>query len=300
MLQRAPLVEPLSIDEAFLDLTDCQGPNGASAAETLVRFAKRIERENGVTVSVGLSYCKFLAKLASDLEKPRGFPLIRQEEAKAWLAPQGKGGCGGGKGGAGTPRALGFSRDPRSAADRRANSDRATGDERLRLWRLAQGRDDRSIVVDRDPKSISSETTFDCVIDDKAELTRVLPVHCDRVAARLRKAGLWACGLTLKLRLPDFRLRTRSRAGIKATQLAPRQFELTSPLLDAQPDGMAYRRLGIAATELAPASGADEDELAAGDGPRAKNREAAIACLRDKFGPAAVQRGRAQVSADAI
>jgi len=117
MLELAPLVEPLSIDEAFLDLTGCEGPNGASAAETLVRFAQQIELETGVTVSVGLSYCKFLAKLASDLDKPRGFALIRREDAKAWLAPQrigrlwgpplgggrrpGWGGVGGGGGGGG-------------------------------------------------------------------------------------------------------------------------------------------------------------------------------------------------------
>src|SRR5271156_6421148 len=88
LLQLTPLVEPLSIDEAFLDLTGCEGSNGASAAEMLVRFAQRIELETGVPVSVGLSYCKFLAKLASDLDKPRGFALIRHGEAKAWLAPQ--------------------------------------------------------------------------------------------------------------------------------------------------------------------------------------------------------------------
>ncbi len=88
-----PLVEPRSIDEAFLDLAGCEGANGAGAAEALARFARGVEREIGVTVSVGLSYCKFLAKMASDLDKPRGFALIRREEAKAWLAPQGSAGC---------------------------------------------------------------------------------------------------------------------------------------------------------------------------------------------------------------
>ena len=88
MLELTPLVEPLSIDEAFLDLTGCDGSNGASAAETLARLARQVEVRIGVTVSVGLSYCKFLAKLASDLDKPRGFAVITREEAKAWLAPQ--------------------------------------------------------------------------------------------------------------------------------------------------------------------------------------------------------------------
>jgi DNA polymerase IV len=293
MLELAPLVEPLSIDEAFLDLTGCEGPNGASAAETLVRFAQQIELETGVTVSVGLSYCKFLAKLASDLDKPRGFALIRREDAKAWLAPQSIGRLWGvGRVGRERLERLGF----RTIGDLQRIDQRTAiarlGDDGLRLWRLAQGRDDRPVVVDREPKRISSETTFDCDISDKAELMRVLLVHCDRVAARLRKEGLSASGVTLKLRLPDFSLRTRSRAGIKATQLAPRLFEAARPLLDAQPEGMAFRLLGIAAAELGPALAADEDDLVGG-GDREREREAAIASLRDKFGPAAVQRGLA-------
>ncbi len=290
MVELTPLVEPLSIDEAFLDLTGCEGSNGASAGETLARFARRVEDEIGVTVSVGLSYCKFLAKLASDLDKPRGFALVTREEAKAWLAPQSVGRLWGvGKIGLERLERMGIrvigdlqQIDERSAVSR-------LGDNGLRLWRLAQGHDDRRAVAEREPKSISAETTFDCDIDDKAELRRVLLAHCDRVAARLRKEGLSACGVTLKLRLPDFSLRTRSRGGIKATQLAPRLFDAARPLLDAQPDGMAYRLLGVAATELAPAEGADEDDLVGGD--REKSRETAIASLRDKFGPAAVQRG---------
>ena len=104
--------------------------------------------------------------------------------------------------------------------------------------------------AERETKSVSSETTFDSDISDKAELVSVLLRHCDRVAARLRREGLSARGVTLKLRLPDFSLRTRSRGGLKATQLAPRLFAAALPLLEAQPDGAAYRLLGVAATEL--------------------------------------------------
>jgi DNA polymerase IV len=292
MLELTPLVEPLSIDEAFLDLTGCDGSNGASAAETLARLARQVEVRIGVTVSVGLSYCKFLAKLASDLDKPRGFAVITRGEAKAWLAPQSVGRLWGvGRIGRERLERSGF----RVIGDLQRIDEWAAvsrlGDDGLRLWRLAQGRDNRPVVAEREPKSISSETTFDCDISDKAELTRILLVHCDRVAARLRKEGLSACGVTLKLRLPDFSLRTRSRAGMKATQLAPRLFEAARPLLDAQPDRTAYRLLGIAATELALAEHADEDDLVGGDGDREKFREAAIASLRDRYGPAAVQRG---------
>ena len=292
MLGLTPLVEPLSIDEAFLDLTGCDGSNGASAAETLARLARQVEVGIGVTVSVGLSYCKFLAKLASDLDKPRGFAVITREGAKAWLAPQSVGRLWGvGRIGRERLERSGF----RVIGDLQRIDEWAAvsrlGDDGLRLWRLAQGRDDRPVVAEREPKSISSETTFDCDISDKAELTRILLVHCDRVAARLRKEGLSASGVTLKLRLPDFSLRTRSRAGMKATQLAPRLFEAARPLLDAQPDRTAYRLLGIAATELAPFERADEYDLVGGDGNRERFREAAIASLRDRYGPAAVQRG---------
>ena len=295
MLELTPLVEPLSIDEAFLDLTGCDGSNGASAAETLARLARQVEVRIGVTVSVGLSYCKFLAKLASDLDKPRGFAVITREEAKAWLAPQSIGRLWG-VGRIGRERLERLERSGfRVIGDLQRIDEWAAvsrlGDDGLRLWRLAQGRDDRPVVAEREPKSISSETTFDCDISDKAELTRILLVHCDRVAARLRNEGLSARGVTLKLRLPDFSLRSRSRAGMEATQLAPRLFQAARMLLDAQPDRTAYRLLGIAATELALFERADEDDLLGGDGDREKFREAAIASLRDRYGPAAVQRG---------
>ena len=292
MMELTPLVEPLSIDEAFLDLTGCEGSNGAGAAETLARFARQVEVEIGVTVSVGLSYCKFLAKMASELNKPRGFAFLAREEAKAWLAPQSVERLWGvGRVGRERLERSGF----RSIGDLQRIDEREAllclGEDGLRLWRLAQGRDDRAVHAERETKSVSSETTFDRDISDKAELTRILLAQCDRVATRLRREALAACGVTLKLRLADFSLRTRSRSGIRATQLAPRLFAASRPLLDAQPDGVAYRLLGIAATELTSAEGADKDDMFVRDSGREKTREAAIANLRDRFGPAAVQRG---------
>ncbi|HTZ67664.1 MAG TPA: DNA polymerase IV [Roseiarcus sp.] len=294
MTALTPLVEPLSIDEAFLDLTGCDESNGASAAETLIRFARRVELEVGVTVSVGLSYCKFLAKLASDLNKPRGFALIPRDEAKTWLAPQSVARLWGvGRVGQERLERLGFCviADLQRIDEREAI--RRLGEDGLRLWRLAQGRDDRAVSPERETKSVSSETTFDRDISDKAELTRILLAQCDRVATRLRRESLSTCGVTLKLRLADFSLRTRSRGGLGATQLAPRLFAAARPLLVAEPDGIAYRLLGIAATELAPAEGADADDMLAGERARERVREAAIAALRDRFGPSAVQRGLA-------
>jgi DNA polymerase IV len=292
MMALTPLVEPLSIDEAFLDLSGCEPSNGTGPAETLVCFARRIEVEVGVTVSVGLSYCKYLAKLASEVNKPRGFASISREEARAWLAPQSVERLWGiGKVGRERLERSGF----RVIGDLQRIDERDAllrlGEDGLRLWRLAQGRDDRSVSPERETKSVSSETTFDRDIADKAELTRVLLAQCDRVATRLRKEGIAASGVTLKLRLADFSLRTRSRSGLSATQLAPRLFAAARPLLDAQPDGIAYRLLGVAATELASAEGADADDMFVHESGREKFREAAIATLRDRFGPTAVQRG---------
>jgi DNA polymerase IV len=292
MMALTPLVEPLSIDEAFLDLTGCEGSNGGGAGETLARFARQVEVEIGVTVSVGLSYCKFLAKIASDINKPRGFAFLSREEAKDWLASQSVERLWGvGRVGRERLQRLGF----RMIGDLQRIDEREAvlrlGEDGLRLWRLAQGRDDRAVHAERETKSVSSETTFDRDITDKAELTRILLAQCDRVATRLRREALATCGVTLKLRLADFSLRTRSRGGLRATQLAPRLFAAARPLLDAQPEGVAYRLLGIAATELTPADGADEDDMFANESGREKFREAAIADLRDRFGPAAVQRG---------
>ena len=292
MQQLTPLVEPLSIDEAYLDLTGCEGFIGMGAAETLARFARRVETEIGVTVSIGLSDCKFLAKLASDLDKPRGFAMLRRKEARAWLAPQSVGRLWGvGRAGQDRLERLGF---PLIGDLQRLDEWAATsilGDDGRRLWRLAQGLDDRRVNPDRKTKTVSSETTFDQDIGDKAELTRVLLGHCDRVASRLRKEGLSATGVTLKLRLSDFSLRTRSRTGLRPTQLAPRLFAAARALLDAQPDGVAYRLLGVSGTELGPAEGADEDDLVDRNEARERAREAAIATLRDKFGTRSVQRG---------
>ena len=165
----------------------------------------------------GLSYCKFLAKLASELNKPRGFASLSREEAKAWLGSQSVARLWGvGRVGRERLERAGF----RSIGDLQRIEEREAvlrlGEDGLRLWRLAQGRDDRAVSAERETKSVSSETTFDRDISDKAELTRILLAQCDRVATRLRKEGLAACGVTLKLRLADFSLRTRSRSGIQS------------------------------------------------------------------------------------
>ena len=294
MFELTPLVEPLSIDEAFLDLAGCEPAHGMSAAEVLAHFARRVEQRIGVTVSVGLSYCKFLAKLGSDLDKPRGFAFIRREEAIERLRPLPIGRLWGvGKVAEARFQKLGFTRigdlqrlDETTAAAR-------LGDEGSRLWRLAHGIDNRKVSLERETKSLSAEVTFENDVGDPAELERTLLRLSEKVARRLKSAGLSAGGVTLKMRMPDFRLRTRTRSGMPPTQMSMRLFAAARALLQREPPGERYRLIGIGAADLRDGAEADAFDLAEGDRSREKARESAIDHLREKFGSAAIQRGLA-------
>jgi len=294
MFELTPLVESISIDEAFLDLSGCERVHGAAAAPTLAKFARRVEDEIGVTVSIGLSYCKFLAKLASELDKPRGFATIGRKEARARLAPLPVERLWGvGKVAGERLRRLGFAVIGDLQALEPAEAVARLGEDGRRLWRLADGVDDRRVTTEREAKSLSAEITFEHDVGDPAELSRALLGLCERLAGRLKRAELAAGGLTLKLRTPDFKLRTRARSGLPPTQLAPRLFATARALLEAQPAGERYRLIGVAAADLKPGADADEADLLGGDRHREKARESAIDALRDKFGAGAVVRGLA-------
>ena len=288
-----PLVEPLSIDEAFLDLSGCEAALGLPIAQALARFAAEVERDVGVTVSIGLSYCKFLAKFASDLDKPKGFSVVSREAAQALLAPLSVG------------RLWGVGEVARTRLERlgvrvigdlqrmdEAEAMTRLGEDGRRLWRLARGIDERKVSPDREAKSISAETTFLDDIGAREELEAILLTLSEKVARRLAQAELAAGGVTLKLRLPDFKLRTRARA-LPPTQLAPRLFAAARALLSAQPPGERYRLIGIGTSDLRPAADADAADLVEGDRTKEKAREKAIDALREKFGRGAVVRGLA-------
>ena len=295
-----PLVEPVSIDEAFLDLTGCERVNGAGAAETLARLARRIETDIGVSVSVGLSYCKFVAKFASDLDKPRGFAIVRRDEVMARLAPQKISRLWGvGKVAQERLERMGLFLISDIQALTEKQLEDKFGPEGPRLWRLARGEDNRRVSISRETKSISSETTFDTDIGDIEHLARTLLTLCERVAERLKKQGLAARGVTLKLRTADFKLRTRARMTPEPTQLATRLFGAVRPLLEKEAASAPFRLIGVAAAEFSPAEAADRGDLADQNIGREKARESAIDALRAKFGRDAVQRGIAFNKADA-
>jgi DNA polymerase-4 len=284
-----PLVEPLSIDEAFLDLSGTQRVHGMIPAKVLARFAREVERNIGITVSVGLSRNKFLAKIASDLDKPRGFAALDRDEARAMLAEKPVGFIFGV--GPATQEKL-ASRGFRTIADLQRADEielmKQFPTEGRRLWRLARGIDDRRVVADRGAKTISSETTFETDIRDFATLEKLLWRLSEKVSARLKNGELAGLTITLKLKTADFRQRTRSQSIFAPTQLAAKIFAVSREMLAKEIDGTAFRLMGAGVSALKPGSQADDTDML---DRRAAHAERAIDDLRKKFGQAAVIRG---------
>ncbi len=287
-----PLVEPLSIDEAFLDLTGTERLHHASPAETLARFAATVEREIGISVSVGLSHNKFLAKMASDIDKPRGFSVIGKAETVALLAQMPvKRIWGVGKAMEAKLAADGIRTIGQLQQADEADLARRYGAMGLRLARLSHGRDARKVTPDSEAKSVSAETTFNTDISDPDELIRILRKLSEKVSARLKKAGIAGRSVTLKLKTPDFRLHTRTRQLSDPTQLADRIFRSGRALLQAEANGRRFRLLGIGAGDLCDAAFADPADLVDEAATRAAKAEHAVDALREKFGKDAVELG---------
>jgi DNA polymerase IV len=284
-----PLVEPLSIDEAFLDLAGTERVHGMIPAKVLASFARDVERDVGITVSVGLSCNKFLAKVASDLDKPRGFAVLDQDEARAMLADKPVGFIFGV--GPATQERL-AQRGFRTIADLQRADEvelmKQFPSDGRRLWRLARGIDDRLVVPDRGAKTISSETTFETDIRDFATLERLLWRLSEKVSARLKTSELAGATITLKLKTADFRQRTRSQSITAPTQLAAKIFAVSREMLVKEIDGTAFRLMGTGVSALRPGSQADDTDML---DRRAAHAERAMDNLRKKFGQAAVIRG---------
>ncbi|WP_374729291.1 DNA polymerase IV [Roseitalea porphyridii] len=292
MEELTPLVEPLSIDEAFLDLTGTERLHRDTPARTLARFAKRVEDEIGITVSVGLSYCKFLAKVASDLEKPRGFSVIGQAEAMTFLAGQPVTLIWGvGKAFAGVLERDGITRIGQLQTMDETTLMKRYGVMGRRLYHLARGEDTRHVEPRGGAKSISHETTFNEDHADAETLVPVLRSLTEKVSARLKAKGLAGHTVTLKLKDRDFRSKTRNRQLADPTQLADRIFRAALPLLEKELDGTAYRLLGVGVADFADPARADPDDLIDVSAARRAKAERAVDALRGKFGERAVETG---------
>ncbi len=287
-----PMVEPLSIDEAFLDLAGTEKLHGAPAALVLARFARQVEEEVGITVSVGLSYCKFLAKVASDLDKPRGFSVIGQEEAVSFLQKQPVTLIWGvGKAFAATLGKDGIRTIGQLQTMERNELMRRYGTMGDRLYHLSRGMDERGVKPRSEAKSVSSETTFNTDLSRMEDLVPVLRALSERVSARLKEADIAGRTVVLKLKTAEFRLRTRNRQLGDPTRLADRIFHTGLELLKRELDGTRFRLLGIGVSDLTDADRADPQDLVDGLSHKRALAEGAIDSLREKFGKQAVETG---------
>jgi DNA polymerase IV len=262
MLATTPFVQPLSIDEAFLDLAGTERLHGGPPARTLALLARRIERENGITVSIGLSYNKFLAKIASDLDKPRGFAVLGHGEALDFLAPKPVGLIWG----VGAALQQKLARDGITTIGEIRERDERELRERYgaigrRLARFARGEDDRAVDPDAPMKSVSAETTFERDLAAYEALAAELWPLAEQLARRLERAQRAAAGIALKLKTSDFQVLTRSRRLVDPTQRAETLYAAALPLLRAAADGTHFRLIGIGADRLAEAALADPPDL---------------------------------------
>ena len=294
MEELTPLVEPLSLDEAYLDLSGTERIHHRTPAKTMAALAQRIVREIGITVSIGLSGNKFLAKLASELDKPRGFAVIGMAEAKSFLRDKKIGIMRG----AGKVTQTRLERDGITTIGQLQDADpaelaRRYGATGLWLHRMANAQDSRPVDPGGEMKTISSETTFDKDLSRLADLEGILWRQAERVSARAKAKGLAGKTIVLKLKTADFRLRTRSASLEAPTQLADRIFRTAQGALKREADGTRFRLLGVGLSNLAPDAGADPASLIDRQGDRRAAAERAMDKIRAKFGGEAVNTGRA-------
>lgn len=258
----------------------------------LARFVREVEREIGITVSVGLSYCKFLAKIASDLDKPRGFSVIGRAEAMEFLSERPVTAIWGvGKAFAETLARDGIRMIGQLQRMERNDLMRRYGTMGDRLYHLARGEDARQVKPDRETKSVSAETTFDTDIAALADLVPVLRALSERVSQRLKKADIAGRTVVLKLKSADFRIRTRNRQLSDPTRLADRIFHTGLDMLKREADGTRYRLLGIGVSDLTDTAKADPPDLIDTLSHRRALAEGAVDRLREKFGGRAVETG---------
>jgi DNA polymerase-4 len=293
LLRATPDVEPLSIDEAFLDLTGTARVHHGSPARTLAATAAEVERTVGVTISVGLSYNRSLAKIASGLAKPKGFSVIGRAEAVRFLATQPVEILWGvGKVMQATLAAHGIRRVAQIQALDEGELIRRFGRFGAALHRFSRGIDHRGVHADEGRKSLSSETTFDRDLSDLPALSARLWPLCEEVSGRLKAEEIAARTIVLKLKTAAFRLRTRTVTLSAPTMLAENIYAEGERLLGREADGTRFRLIGIGVKNYAPAADADPADLADPTGGRRKRIELTMDALRTRFGHDAIVKGR--------
>ncbi|WP_033067243.1 DNA polymerase IV [Thalassospira australica] len=257
-----PDIEPLSIDEAFMDLSNALETHGKSPAECLVGLQTTIKRDVGITVSIGLSYNKFLAKIASDLNKPFGFSMIGRAEAVEFLADK--------------PVRMMWGVGP--AMERKLHADAITtigqlqefdihalqgryGSIGKRFYFFSRGEDNRRVEQSTERKSLSSETTFNEDVGTLEELTEIATRLTARVASDLTRKEIAGHTVVLKLKSSDFKIRTRNMRLTYPTLREDVILDAALTLLKKEVDGTKYRLLGVGVADLYDADQADPVDL---------------------------------------
>ncbi len=292
MRKLTPLMQPLSIDEAVLDLSGTEALHGAPPAVMLARLARQVEAEMGLTISIGLAANRLLAKIAAGRDKPRGFAVLGTEAAlhlagePLTILP------GVGPAQERRLRLLGLTRVAQLQAldDRQARA--MLGDDGPSLVRRARGEDTRPVDPGGAAQSISAETTFSEDLSDRADLERQLWRLTERLAGRLRDKRFAARGVVLKLKTAGFVTRTRTARLPQPTTLPDTLFDTARRLLAREADGTKFRLIGIGASGLAPLDEADAPDLADPDLSRRLARQQAIDALRSRFGSGVIGKGR--------
>lgn len=288
-----PLVEPVSIDEAFIDLSGTQRLHRMTPAAALARLQREIKREIGIPVSIGLSYNKFLAKTASDFDKPNGFSVIGSSDAKAVLARLPVGAIWG----VGAVFAKRLNADGLATIADLQKLDAATlarryGEMGLRLADLSHGKDRRRVAPSRETKSVSAETTFNTDLSDLKELEDILWRLSERTASRMKAKSLAGRVVTLKLKSPDFKTITRRTTLPRPSNLARTAFEAAQKMLAESWKGRAYRLIGVGYADLLPDDPQSQAEMFGDSEEKARREETAIDAIRRKFGDDAIALGR--------
>ncbi|MEM6467491.1 MAG: DNA polymerase IV, partial [Pseudomonadota bacterium] len=295
MEQLTPAIEPLSLDEAFLDLSGTERLHGKPPAVLMAQLVKRMESELGISGSVGLSHNKFLAKIASDLDKPRGFSVIGRAETESFLERQPVSVIWG----VGAAFRTTLERDGiRTIADlkRRERSDliRSYGTLGDRLWALARGQDHRSVARDRNTKSISNETTFSQDVDNLDTLDGHIWRLAEKVSDRAKAKDLAGTVVTLKLKQANFTTITRRTSLHQPTQFTQKIYDTARPMLADAMAKAPFRLVGIGIGGIVPGHQADlEADLLDEVGQSRAAAERATDQIRAKHGKDAILKGRA-------
>ncbi|MBL4595899.1 MAG: DNA polymerase IV [Robiginitomaculum sp.] len=296
MQELTPLVEPVSIDEAFMDLSGTERLHGGPPVHSLIHLQNRIESELGLSVSIGLSHNKFLAKTASDLDKPRGFSVIGRAETLDFLATKpptfvyGIGPVFGRK-----LLGDGFHNLLQVRQMSEADMGRRYGEAGLRLARLSRGLDSRKVNPVSLRKSISCETTFERDISALPALEKVLWQCCEKASLLAKKKQMAGYTLTLKLKTKTHEIKTRSLSVEQPVQLADTLFRELRHKLEAMANGPKFRLLGAGLSNLVNVEDGFIEPVSDLLEPAREKRadaERAMDSARQKFGKNAVVKGR--------